>query len=48
MTCQIINKTTSAERKGDTMQAEELVISFFERVYNQKDFAYVFEMYADN
>lgn len=29
------------------MQAEELVISFFERVYNQKDFAYVFEIYAD-
>lgn len=29
------------------MDAEELVISFFERVYNQKDFGYAMEIYAD-
>ncbi len=30
------------------MTPTELVTSFFERVYNQKDFDYVFEIYADN
>ena len=30
------------------MNAEELVISFFERVYNQKDYEYVMEIYADD
>ena len=30
------------------MPTEELVISFFERVYNQKDFDYIMEIYADN
>ncbi len=30
------------------MNAEELVISFFERVYNQQDFDYVMKIYADN
>ena len=30
------------------MNAEEVVISFFERVYNQKDFEHVMDIYADD
>ena len=30
------------------MDANELIISFFEQVYNQKDFDYVMELFAEN